>query len=123
MKFTRVTAVCILAICAASPAFASEFKWGAIAIDTEKAEKEPAFGVGGADTEQEASDLALGFCTEAEGKVCKTIVAYEKCGALAVNGTGTAGWGKAPTKEEAEAQAIAGCENAECKIVVSDCNE
>ncbi len=107
---------------AAMPAYADDSKWGAIALDTEKAEHEPYYGVGGADTEQEAVEAAMGFCTEAGGAVCKSLVTYEQCGALAVTGKGVAGWGKAPTKEEAEKQAISGCDDAACKIVVSDCN-
>jgi hypothetical protein len=106
----------------ASPAIAHADAWGAIAIDTEKAEKSPYYGVGGGDSEKEAVDNAMKFCGEAGGKVCKAIVSYEQCGALAVSGKGEAGWGKAPTKATAEAQAVAGCQNDACKIVVSDCN-
>jgi hypothetical protein len=62
------------------------------------------------------------FCKEAKGKACKNIVTYQACGALAVSGTGDAGWGKGPTKKTSEAQAIAGCQHDLCKIVVSDCN-
>ena len=117
-----LTAVAFLAALSA-PALASEFKWGALALDTEKAEVEPFYGVGGGETENEASDNALKFCMEDGAKACKVLVAYQQCGALAVSGTGDAGWGMAPTKEDAEKQSLAGCQNAECKVVVSDCNE
>ena len=87
-------------------AVAEATKWGAIAVDTQKAEKEPAWGTGGADTEQEAIDIAVKFCTDEGGAVCKAIVSYEQCGALAVDGKGEAGWGKSPTKAGAEKQAL-----------------
>ena len=47
---------------------------------------------------------------------------FEQCGALAVSGKGDAGWGKSATKLTAETQALAGCDNDACKVVVSDCN-
>ena len=94
----------------------------ALALDTEKAERAPFYGVGGGATEEEAVGNAMNFCKEAGGVTCKSLVSYEQCGALAVSGTGDAGWGKAPTKTTAEAQAMAGCQNDLCKIVASDCN-
>jgi hypothetical protein len=120
----RTTTLALLLTFAALPsAFADDSKWGAIALDTEKAEREPYYGVGGGDTEDEATEGALGFCKEAGGVVCKTLVSYQQCGALAVTGKGTAGWGKDTSKDAAEAQALQGCDDAEnCKIVVSDCN-
>jgi hypothetical protein len=105
-----------------APVLAHADDWGAIAIDTEKAEKSPYYGIGGGDSEKEAVDNAMKFCVEAGGKVCKAIVSYQQCGALAVSGKGDAGWGKAPTKRTAEAQAIAGCQNDACKVAVADCN-
>ncbi len=123
MNVRRMTLAAVLAFAAMPSAFADDSKWGAIALDTEKAEHEPFYGVGGADTEQEAIDAAMGFCKEAGGAVCKPLVSYEQCGALAVTGKGTAGWGKDTTKDLAEAQALKGCDDAEnCKIVVADCN-
>jgi Domain of unknown function (DUF4189) len=121
---TKHAALATLFILAAMPsALADDSKWGVIALDTEKAEREPYYGVGGGDTEQEATDAAMGFCKEAGGVDCKALVSYEQCGALAVSGTGTAGWGKDSTKLLAEAQAMKGCnDDANCKVVVSDCN-
>ena len=103
-------------------AVAETTKWGAIAVDTQKAEKDPAWGTGGADTEQEAIDIAVKFCTDEGGAVCKAIVSYEQCGALAVDGKGEAGWGKSATKAGAEKQALEGCGAGDCSIVTSDCN-
>ncbi len=108
---------------AAVPAFADSYKWGALSLDTEKAEKEPYYGVGGADTEKEAGDIAVDECTKAGGAKCTLAVTYEQCGALAVSGKGEAGWGKAPTKKDAEAQALSGCKGDSCSVVVSDCND
>jgi hypothetical protein len=121
---TKHAALATLFILVAMPsALADDSKWGVIALDTEKAEREPYYGVGGGDTEQEATDAAMGFCKEAGGVDCKALVSYEQCGALAVTGKGTAGWGKDTTKDLAETQALKGCDDAEnCKIVVSDCN-
>ena len=81
------------------------------------------FGVGGADTEKEAGDIAVDECTKAGGSKCTLAVTYEQCGALAVSGKGEAGWGKAPTKKDAEAQALEGCKGDSCSVVVSDCND
>ena len=120
----QFTAFAVLLTFAATPAaYADDSKWGVIALDTEKAEREPYYGVGGGDTEEEALEAALGFCNEAGGVSCKALVSYEQCGALAVTGKGTAGWGKDTTKKLAEAQALSGCDDAEnCRIVMSDCN-
>lgn len=48
-------------------------------------------------------------------------VTYEQCGAFASNGH-DAGWGKAPTKDKAEASAMNACEKKDCVMVTSDCN-
>ena len=122
MFFARAASGFIFVAMLMSPAVADESKWGALALDTEKAERAPFYGVGGGATEEEAVANAMNFCKEAGGATCKSLVSYEQCGALAVSGTGDAGWGKAPTKTTAEAQAMAGCQNDLCKIVVSDCN-
>ena len=103
------------------PASAETTKWGAMALDTQIAEKEPFWGTGAGDTEQEASDNAMKFCKEAGGKVCKALVTYEQCAAMAVDGKGKAGWGKSATKSGAEKQALEGCAKEGCSVVVSDC--
>ncbi len=115
-------AILLWSAAGASTACAETTKWGAIAVDTQKAEKQPAWGTGGAETEQEAIDIAVKFCTDEGGAVCKAIVSYQQCGALAVDGKGEAGWGKAPTKADAEKQALSGCGAGNCAVVTSDCN-
>ena len=116
-----VIAVFLLSTTAATSALAETYRWGAIAVDTEKAEKQPAWGTGGSETEQDAIDIAVKFCTDAGGAVCKAMVSYEQCGALAVDGKGSAGWGKGPTKAGTEKQALTGCGADDCSVVVSDC--
>ena len=103
----------------AAPAWAGS--WGAIAVDLTVIEKDPWYGVGGGDSEQEATDNAIKFCKEAGGTTCKVAVTYNQCGAYAASKS-HGGWGKAPDKAGAEAQAISGCSNEHCKVVVSDCN-
>jgi Domain of unknown function (DUF4189) len=105
------------------PAMAETYKWGALALDTAKAEKEPAYGVGGGDDEKEASDIAMTNCKDAGGAQCTVATTYEQCGAIAVSGKGEAGWGKAPTKKDAEGQALQGCKGDSCSVVASDCND
>jgi uncharacterized protein DUF4189 len=97
-----------------------EYAVGAIAIDF-SGDREPFYGVGGGDTEDEATANALKFCTEAGGKNCKLAVAFPECGAYAASKKG-GGWGKSTTKLTAEAKAMSGCNDDSCKIIVSDCN-
>ncbi|MEW6642672.1 MAG: DUF4189 domain-containing protein [Pseudomonadota bacterium] len=107
----------------AGPAAAKDkdYKWGAIAVDLEKADRDPSYGVGGGDTEDEAKDNSLKFCKEAGGKACKPVVAYQECGAYAASRK-SGGWGMNTTQKTAEAKALSGCDDDSCKIVVSDCN-
>lgn len=96
--------------------------WGAIAIDVTQATADPSWGLGGGETESEASDNATKFCQETGTKAgCKIVVTYQACGAFASDGH-DAGWSKAPTKKEAEINALASCGKKTCKLVTSDCN-
>lgn len=106
---------------AASSGMAAESKWGAFAVDTSDKTKAPYYGVGGGDTEKEASDYAMKFCKEEGGKECTLAVTYEQCGALASNGK-SIWWGVAPSQKDAEVQALQGCKDGACKVVASDCN-
>jgi hypothetical protein len=98
-----------------------EFAWGAIAVDTQKPDRDPAYGIGGGDNEDEARSNAIKFCKESGGKECKPVVAYQECGAYAASKKG-GGWGMNTSKKTAEAKAMSGCDDDSCKIVVSDCN-
>ena len=108
--------------CATGNAFASETAWGAMAIDSADSTTAPTYGVGGGDTEQEATDNALKFCKEGGGKDCVKIMTYQGCGAIASAGDGKGHWASATTQKEAEAAALKGCEGAQCTILASDCN-
>ena len=96
--------------------------WGAIAVDLGKYESSPLYGIGGGASEDEAGANAMKFCSQAGGTHCKLQTTYAQCGAYAASHT-SGGWGKAPTKKTAEIQALGGCGEDACKIVVSDCNE
>ena len=106
----------------AAPARADDYAWGAIAIDLTQQTKDPSWGVGGGGSEGEAVENATKFCREAGGKAgCKIVVTYRQCGAFASNGR-EAGWGKAPTKMDAENSALKTCGQNNCSVVTSDCN-
>ena len=109
-----------LVLCAAAPALAEP--WGAIAIDQSQATKEPGYGIGGGDSEEEAKKNAIKFCHES-GTVdgCKIMVTYKNCGGIASNGHDI-GWAMAPTKKDVEINAIKACGKDDCKVVTSDCN-
>ena len=102
-------------------ASASADEWGAISIDLVKADRSPYYGIGGGNSEDEATKNAQKFCGEAGGRECKVVVTYNQCGAYAASKTG-GGWGKSATRKTAEAQAMSGCNADSCKVVVSDCN-
>lgn len=121
-RMTKIGALALLAMSAMTASgFAGDTQWGAFAVDTSDKTKAPYYGVGGGDTEKEASDYAMKFCKEEGGKECTLAMTYQQCGALASNGK-SIGWGMAPTQKEAEQQSIQGCKGDGCKIVASDCN-
>ena len=117
----RAFAALVLAFCAIGVTAAKADSWGAIAVDLSEMSQDPFYGIGGGDSEKEATDTAVKFCKEAGGKGCKLAVSYNQCGAYAASKT-TGGWGRSSTKEGAEKQSIEGCKDAQCKVVVSDCN-
>jgi len=119
--FAVVAAAAMLSASVAGHAGAAE-DWGAIAVDLGVYEASPFYGIGGGSSEDEASTNAMKFCVEAGGAHCKLQTTYQQCGAYAASHT-SGGWGKAPTKKTAEVQALAGCGEDACKIVVSDCND
>jgi hypothetical protein len=106
-------------------AFAAQAEtWGSISVDFPgegHSMANPAYGIGGGDSKAEAIANAQKFCGESGGKACKTAVSYAKCGAYAA-ADAHGGTGFADTKKIAEANAIAGCAQDACKILVSDCN-
>jgi uncharacterized protein DUF4189 len=106
---------------AAAPAAAAETAWGAISVDLSATTVDAAYGIGGGDTEAEAVENGQKFCAKSGGASCKSVVSYQRCGAFATNGH-DGGWGKAPTKKEAEASAMRACEKGDCQLLVADCN-
>jgi hypothetical protein len=106
---------------AAAPAAAAETAWGAISVDLSATSVDAAYGIGGGDTEAEAVENGQKFCAKSGGASCKSVVSYQRCGAFATNGH-DGGWGKAPTKKEAEASAMHACEKGDCQLLVADCN-
>ncbi|WP_237152070.1 DUF4189 domain-containing protein [Oryzibacter oryziterrae] len=122
-NFAKLSVVTAFAIAVSTGSvLAGDTKWGAFAVDTSDATTNtPYYGVGGGDTEKEASDNAVKFCAEEGGKNCTLATTYEQCGALASNGS-SIGWGNAPTQEEAEKQSMVGCGKDDCKVLASDCN-
>jgi len=118
---TAVIAAALLSASAASLAHAAD-AFGAIAVDLGQYEKAPFYGIGGGASEDEAGGNAMKFCVEAGGTHCKLQTTYQQCGSYAASQT-SGGWGKAASKDRAEAQALQGCGEAACKIVVTDCND
>jgi hypothetical protein len=96
--------------------------WGAIAADEVIGEKDPYYGVGGGDAKGEAEKNAMKFCKEAGGKKCEVLVTYQQCGAYAASKK-YSGVGTAATKKLAEAKALSACNNSNCSIAASDCND
>ena len=122
-KRAVMLAAIVSVILSAGPGVAKdkEYKWGAIAVDLEKPDQDPYYGIGGGNTEDEAKESSLQFCRDAGGKACKPVVAYQECGAYAASRK-NGGWGINTTQKTAEAKALSGCDDDSCKIVVSDCN-
>lgn len=123
MTLRKTTALVLATLSfAASLATARAESWGAISVDLEVVERSPYYGIGGGDSEGEATKNSQKFCKEAGGKECKVVVTYNQCGAYASNKRNGGGWGKSETKKTAESMAMAGCNHDTCKVLVSDCN-
>lgn len=96
--------------------------WGAISADDEAGERDPYYGIGGGDSKAEATKNSQKFCKEAGGKNCEVLVTYQQCGAYAVSKK-YSGTGAGATKKVAEKKALEQCNNSNCNVVVSDCND
>jgi len=122
---TRPVAAIVLALSTGFGATAAMAEaWGSISVDFPGegvSMASPAYGVGGGATKEEAIANAQKFCAESGGKVCKTAISYETCGAYAASSK-HGGVGMAATKKLAQANAIAACNEDACKIVIADCN-
>ncbi|MBF0436641.1 MAG: DUF4189 domain-containing protein [Magnetococcales bacterium] len=94
---------------------------GAIAIDDQMGEDEPAYGVAvGEDDKESAKRLALRYCRQYGGENCRFIVWFETCGAVAVSKK-YYGYGYGRTKAKATADALNMCDNNNCNIVAAEC--
>ncbi|MBF0421423.1 MAG: DUF4189 domain-containing protein [Magnetococcales bacterium] len=103
--------------------FAAPGAWaiGAIAIDNQLGDDEPAFGVSvGEDDKESAKKAALKYCRQAGGENCQFIVWFETCGAVAVSKK-YYGYGYGSTKAKATGDALEMCNNNNCNIVAAEC--
>lgn len=94
---------------------------GAIAIDDQVGDDEPAYGVAvGEDDKESAKKAALKYCRENGGSHCRFIVWFETCGAVAVSKK-YYGYGYGSTKAKATADALKMCDSNQCNIVSAEC--
>lgn len=94
---------------------------GAIAVADPDGGASPGYGVAkGADTEAQAKADALKACADNGHPRCKVAVWYTQCGAYAASKS-SQGMGYGPTRQVAESNAVGGCAQADCKVVVSAC--
>eukprot|EP01037_Dinobryon_pediforme_P013158 gene13158-13262_t len=94
-------------------------EWGSISVEFKDDNmSNPAYGIGGGKTKEEAETNAQKFC---ESKSCKTVISYQKCGAYAASAK-HGGYGMSSTKKAAEDLAINACGSDACKVIVADCN-
>ncbi|MEO5339974.1 MAG: DUF4189 domain-containing protein [Magnetococcus sp. MYC-9] len=113
--------IAIMAFLASLIASGSAFAIGAIAIDSQVGDDEPAYGLAiGEDSKEEARRKALRYCRQQGGTNCTYVVWFETCGAVAVSKR-YYGYGYGSTKAKATGDALEMCERNSCKIVVAEC--
>jgi len=120
-KFTPWIFVALLAVAPIGAALAI----GAIAVDDYYDEDPSESGYGIATeylTTREASAAALDACKSEQNSDCKVVLTFKKCGAYAAS-QGGYGVGSANTREAAEKRALRQCGDANCIVVVSDCDK
>jgi hypothetical protein len=111
----------LVSIAAALPAFV--YATGAIAIDEQRGDDEPGYGIAvGQDGKDEAQKAALAECRKAGNKNCKVRVWFDGCGAYA-SSTNFYGVGYGKTLKAAEKMALDSCGKASCEVKVSECDE
>jgi hypothetical protein len=114
----KKAAVLVLALGSLNPCLSSAV--GAIAVDDQRGDRNPAFGFAiGERNRQAAEHKALQYCRE-HGKHCKVAVWFEHCGAYASSKTHY-GYGYGPNKAKATSEALGKCGRNECRIVVAKC--
>lgn len=98
----------------------SAFAFGAIAVDDQVGETDPAYGFAtGEDSKEAAQKRALKFCKE-NGDNCKVVVWFETCGAYA-SSKKYYGYGYGATKAVATKKALEMCGRNSCQVVVAEC--
>jgi len=111
----------LVSIMTALPAFV--YATGAIAIDEQRGDDEPGYGIAvGQDGKEAAQSAALAQCRKAGNKNCKIRVWFEGCGAYA-SSTNYYGVGYGKTLKIAEKIALDNCGKSSCEVKVSDCDE
>ena len=111
----------LVSIMTALPAFV--YATGAIAIDEQRGDDEPGYGIAvGHDGKEAAQSAALAQCRKAGNKNCKIRVWFEGCGAYA-SSTNYYGVGYGKTLKIAEKIALDNCGKSSCEVKVSDCDE
>ena len=111
-------AILFLALGCLNPCIA--FSVGAIAVDDQRGDRDPAYGFAiGERNRQAAERKALQYCRE-HGQHCKVAVWFETCGAYA-SSRNFYGYGYGSTMEKASTEALRHCGRHECKIVVAKC--
>lgn len=97
--------------------------WGAIVVDHDYGEDPEDSGyvmvANHQRTREAARSEAMSTCEE-NGDNCEVVLAFRKCGAYAASKT-RFGVGSAKTLKQAERRALASCNGAGCRVVVSDC--
>jgi len=97
--------------------------WGAIAVDDEAGTDSDEAGYGSAtgyDSRAEAANDAMAACQNEGNENCRLVLTFQKCGAYAAS-LDQYGIGRAATLKQAEQRALADCGDANCHLVVSDC--
>jgi hypothetical protein len=96
-----------------------ENHWGAIAIDLTTLR---AGTMEGKSSKYEAEKEAMASCMSEGSKHCRVVMTFfNQCAALAAGDR--ISYSKAPTKDKAEASAIAGCGTVDkCRVVYSACS-
>ena len=98
----------------------SAFAYGAIAVDDEVDDHDPAYGISiGEDSKADAKREALELCRE-DGDHCKVIMWFETCGAYASSNK-YYGYGYGRTEAIATRKALEMCGNRNCEVLVADC--
>ena len=99
----------------------SAWAFGAIAVADTRDGASPGHGIAkGADSEAQAKADALKACAANGHQHCKVAVWYTQCGAYAASKS-SQGMGYGPTRQVAESNAMGGCAQGDCKVVVSGC--